>query len=66
MSELRARAANLYYRGTYADWEHGLRLMDRAIAMSPEDAVALSMRSEAAMTLYAARYEAMPQSALER
>ena len=59
VSELRARAANLFYRVTYQDWAHGLTLMDRAVGLNPMDGIALSMRAEAQIMLHAARYEEM-------
>ena len=66
VSELRARAANLYYRVTYDDWAHGLTLMQRAISMNPTDAVAICMRVEAETVLAAARYETLSEDALVR
>lgn len=66
VSELRARAANCFYRVTYDDWAHGLRLMRRALRMSPMDGVALAMRAEAEIMLSAARYETMsPETVAE-
>ena len=62
ISELRARAANLYYRMSYEDWSRGLALMKRATAMNPNDGVALSMRAEGEIMLHAARYETMPET----
>ncbi len=59
VSELRARAANLYYRVSYEDWVHGHDLMQRAISMNPKDGVALSMRAEAQIALSEARYETL-------
>ncbi|KUJ76226.1 hypothetical protein AVO45_13005 [Ruegeria marisrubri] len=60
ISELRARAANAFYRLTYDDWSEGLRLMKRAKRMNPKDGVALAMRAEAEIMLSAARYEPLP------
>ncbi|SDC46496.1 adenylate/guanylate cyclase domain-containing protein [Ruegeria marina] len=59
VSELRARAANAFYRLTYEDWIDGLRLMKRAIRMNPRDGVSLAMRAEAEIMTHAARYAAL-------
>ncbi len=66
VSELRARAANCFYRVFYDDWAHGLRLMNRALEMNATDAVALAMRAEAEMMLWAARYADMPDALTEQ
>lgn len=63
VSEQRARAANLYYKGTVEGWEHDLQMMERAIRLGPTDGVALCMRAEAEMMLNAARYQ-RPDAAL--
>ncbi|MCV2887911.1 adenylate/guanylate cyclase domain-containing protein [Ruegeria aquimaris] len=64
VSELRARAANAYYRLTYEDWIDGLRLMKRAIRMNPRDGVSLAMRAEAEIMTHAARYRTLPPDLL--
>lgn len=66
VSELRARAANLYYRVGYDDWAHGLALMQRAVSMKPDDGVSISMRVEAEMMLAFARYETLSSKDMER
>lgn len=66
VSELRARAANLFYRVTYQDWVHGLALMERAVGLSPTDGVALCMRAESQIMLHAARYEPLPDGLLNQ
>lgn len=66
VSELRARAANCFYRVTYDDWSHGLNLMNRAVHLNPHDGVALAMRAEAEIMLSAARYEALPRDTVNR
>ncbi len=57
VSELRARAANEYYKVTTESWTHGLSLMERAVALDPLDGVSLAMRIEAHIMLHGARYE---------
>ena len=57
VSELRARAANLFYRVAVEDWKHAKALMDRAVHLNPDDGVALAMRAEAQFTLSASVYE---------
>ncbi|SFM05069.1 adenylate/guanylate cyclase domain-containing protein [Shimia aestuarii] len=60
VSELRARAANEYYKVTMESWSYGLALMERAISLNPHDAVSLCMRVEAQIMLHGARYEDLP------
>lgn len=57
VSELRARAANLYYQMTYESWEHGRSLMLRALELNPEDGIAFAMKVEAEIMLACGRYE---------
>lgn len=59
VSELRARAANEYYKVTTESWSYGLALMERAIELNPLDGVSLAMRAEAQIMLHGARYEMM-------
>lgn len=62
VSELRAKAANEFYKVTTGSWALGLELMERAIQLNPLDGVALAMRVEAQVMLYGARYEVMPET----
>lgn len=64
VSELRSRAANLFYRAGHEDWLHAEALMDRAVGMNPRDGVALSMRAEAKYTLVESRYQYLSPSEL--
>lgn len=57
VSELRARAANLFYQMTYESWAHGRDLMLRALELNPEDGVAFAMKVEAEIMLAFSRYE---------
>lgn len=59
VSELRARAANEYYKVTTESWSYGLSLMERAIELNPLDGVSLAMRAEAQIMLHGARYESV-------
>ncbi|AXI46945.1 hypothetical protein C1J03_13500 [Sulfitobacter sp. SK012] len=56
VSELRARAANEYYKVTTESWSYGLSLMERAVELNPLDGVSLAMRAEAQIMLHGARY----------
>lgn len=56
VSELRARAANHFYKVTRESWERAADLLDRALRLSPEDPMALAMRVEATVILAAARH----------
>ncbi|WP_171103540.1 adenylate/guanylate cyclase domain-containing protein [Ruegeria sp. HKCCD7255] len=60
VSELRARAANEYYKTTMESWSYGLALMERAISLNPLDGVSLCMRVEAQIMLFGARYQPLP------
>jgi len=66
VSELRARAANNFYKTSYSGWQHALELMERAVRLNPMDGVALSMRAEAQAITHAARYEKMSSALLQR
>ncbi|MGA9412228.1 MAG: adenylate/guanylate cyclase domain-containing protein [Roseobacter sp.] len=66
VSELRARAANEFYRVTIESWEEALVLIERAISLSPLDGMARCMRVEAQLMLYGARYESMPDDIRKR
>ena len=57
VSELRSRAANLFYKVTVESWGQALVLLDRALQLNPDDAMALAMHSEAIVALASARYE---------
>ena len=56
-SELRSKAANSFYMGTYESHEYAGQLMDRAIELNPNDAMALAMRADAVILLAAARFD---------
>jgi TolB-like protein len=57
VSELRARAAAGFYKPTLDDWMETRRLLERALALIPDDPMALAMRAEATIMLAAARHE---------
>lgn len=63
VSELRSRAANEFYKGTYESWIRARDLMDRALSLSPQDTMAIAMRAMATATLAAARYEPLDEAA---
>lgn len=66
VSELRARAANEFYKVTVESWEEALALIERAISLSPLDGMARCMRVEAQLMLYGACYESMPDDIRKR
>ncbi len=66
VSELRARAAVLFYRGSYQEWVHAEALMERAVGMNPNDGVALAMRAEAKFTLAGARYDKLSEAQIQQ
>ena len=57
VSELRALAASHFYKPTVEDWRKSRRLLDRALALNPDDPMALAMRGEAIVLLAAAHHE---------
>ncbi|MEL7464106.1 MAG: adenylate/guanylate cyclase domain-containing protein [Pseudomonadota bacterium] len=57
VSELRARAANYFYKMTLEGWAYGCDLMERATALNPEDAISQTMRVEAQIMVTMARHE---------
>ncbi len=59
VSELRARAANEFYKVTIESWEEALSLIERAISLNPLDGMSLCMRVEAQLMLHGARYKIM-------
>jgi TolB-like protein len=65
VSELRARAANEFYKVTTESWTRGLSLMERALALNPLDGVSLAMRAEGQIMLHASRYEVMSPDLVE-
>lgn len=65
VSELQSRAASSFYKATMESWDYALELLNRALRLSPEDPMALAMRSEATVTLAAARYEELPDDQLK-
>jgi TolB-like protein len=66
VSELRARAANQFYKVTMEGWQGGRDLMEQAIRLSPHDGVSLCMRAEADIMLHAARYHSVPPDLRDR
>ena len=55
-SELRARAAMLFYRATVVDYVHALRLLERALGLDPEHASSLAMWCEGQLFTLEAHY----------
>ncbi len=57
ISELRGRAAANFYKCTVEGWDNARRLMERALRLNPDDAMALAMHGEAVIVIAAARHE---------
>lgn len=66
ISELRSRAARNFYRATYASWQRGLELMERAVELVPDDPMALAMLAVGEVMLCAASYESMAPERLKQ
>lgn len=62
VSELKSRAAAYFYQGTLSDYEHGVRVTERALYLSPEDPMALAMRVEGVNYHYVVRHLVMPEA----
>ena len=60
VSELRSRAATLFYEYTIASWERARSVLERGISLAPGDPMASSMHAEAIVALSQARYEIVP------
>ncbi len=57
VSELRARAANMFFRQTHEDAELGYAALERAVVLSPRDGMALAMRAQTRMNRWAVQYD---------
>jgi adenylate cyclase len=66
VSELRSRAATLFYDYSVASWERARSVLERGIALAPRDPMASAMHAEAIVALAQARYEIIPSSVAER
>ena len=58
-SELRTRAAHLFYSTTVEGYERALGLLDRALRLAPGNAMSLAMWAHARARLTAARFETL-------
>ncbi len=58
-SELRTRAAHLFYSTTVEGYERALDLLDRALRLAPGNAMSLAMWAHARARLTAARFETL-------
>jgi class 3 adenylate cyclase/tetratricopeptide (TPR) repeat protein len=65
VSELRSRAANSFFKLTVESWTHALRLLNRALQLSPDDPMALAMRAAAAVILVLAGDEEFSDQEIE-
>ncbi|MCP4818226.1 MAG: adenylate/guanylate cyclase domain-containing protein [Shimia sp.] len=52
VSELRARAATMFFKQSLETWEKGLEALDRAVLLSPGDGMSLAMRAQSRMNLW--------------
>jgi adenylate cyclase len=66
VSELRSRAATLFYDYSVASWERARSVLERGIALAPRDPMASAMHAEAVVALAQARYEIVPSRVAER
>lgn len=64
VSELRARAATMFFKQTLAAWDEGLAALDRAVLLSPGDGMSLAMRAQSRLNLSAVQFEDLPKDRL--
>ncbi|MDA5557949.1 adenylate/guanylate cyclase domain-containing protein [Shimia sp. MMG029] len=64
VSELRARAAGLFFKQTVQSWEEGYAALDRAVQLSPTDGMSLAMRAQSRLNLSNIKYEPLSAAAL--
>ncbi|MBO9475060.1 hypothetical protein J7413_16050 [Shimia sp. R10_1] len=64
VSELRARAAGLFFKQTVQSWEEGYAALDRAVQLSPTDGMSLAMRAQSRLNLSTIKYETLSAAAL--
>ncbi|PSL20893.1 adenylate/guanylate cyclase domain-containing protein [Shimia abyssi] len=57
VSELRARAANLFFRQDLESWQAGYDALDRAVALSPRDGMSLAMRAHSRINNWGINFE---------
>ena len=60
VSELRSRAAALFYDYTVASWERARSILERGLSLAPGDPMASAMHAESIVALSQARYEVLP------
>lgn len=56
VSELRARAATMFFKQSLESWEKGLEALDRAVLLSPGDGMSLAMRAQSRMNLWSVQF----------
>ncbi len=59
VSELRARAANHFFKQTLDDLTLGLEALDRAVALSPGDGMSLAMRAQSRVNMASVHFDAV-------
>lgn len=65
VSELRARGASLFFKQDFDSWDKGYAALDRAVALSPDDAMSLAMRAQNRINRWAATYEDLSDELIE-
>ncbi|MGX9353345.1 adenylate/guanylate cyclase domain-containing protein [Shimia sp. W99] len=57
LSELRARAANLFFKQRLEDWRRGYAALERAVTLNPRDPMALAMKAQNRLNWWGIRFE---------
>jgi class 3 adenylate cyclase/TolB-like protein len=66
VSELRARAAGLFFKQTLESWEEGYAALDRAVQLSPTDGMSLAMRAQSRLNLSNIKFETLSDAEIAR
>ncbi|TCK98999.1 class 3 adenylate cyclase [Shimia isoporae] len=56
VSELRARAATMFFKQNLESWSQGLEALDRAVQLSPGDGMSLAMRAQSRLNLWSVNF----------
>jgi len=65
-SELRSRAASLFYKASIRSWERSMEVLARALRLNPEDPMAMAMEAEGATVLNVIRHQAVAPAEIAR
>ena len=64
VSELRARAASMFFKQTIPNWKEGLAALDRAVLLSPGDGMSLAMRAQSRLNVSSVQFSQLAPEVL--